>query len=320
MLLSKSTYRSVAVTLPCLLFFACSEGYFKNDYKDNSPTSGQLKVFYDEGLELHVKNQTATFESQYQKAFIYLRQSSEDAAVQALYNDSCEAIVISRMLNEKEKKAFASKEFYPKYTAVAKSGVAVICNIETPVNYLSLDQFREILSRSATVKDSTGKDLELKVLFDKNNSSVLHYVLDSILEQKKLSANCSILNSTLESINYVAKNKNTLAIIDFAWLSDVDDSISVANRGKIKFIALSKKEGGTYEYPSQSSFKLGTYPMTRNIYVYRKTGDFTLAKGFESYIAGPKGQLTFLKQGLLPTHQTERNIEVNIESQSDKSQ
>jgi hypothetical protein len=43
----------------------------------------------------------------------------------------------------------------------------------------------------------------------------------------------------------------------------------------------------------------------------RKTGEFTLAKGFESFVAGPKGQLTFLKQGLLPIRQAERNVTIN---------
>lgn len=279
-----------------------------------------LKVYYDEGLEPHVKNQVATFESQYDKVFIRLKQSSEDEAVQALYNDSCEAIVISRMLTEREKKAFASKSFFPKYTAVAKSGVAVITHAETPFSRMSVQQLKDALTGPAPLKDSLGNDLQLKVLFDKNNSSVLHFMLDSVLKQKRLSSNCSILNSTIESINYVAKNKNVIALIDFAWLSDADDSMAVANKHSIKFICLGNSDSDRCEFPNQSSFKLNTYPLTRTVYVYRKTGEFTLAKGFESFVAGPKGQLTFLKQGLLPTHQTERMIEINMEGQADKNQ
>jgi hypothetical protein len=45
----------------------------------------------------------------------------------------------------------------------------------------------------------------------------------------------------------------------------------------------------------------------------RKTGEFSLAKGYESFVAGPKGQLTFLKQGLLPHRQSERQIKINLE-------
>lgn len=302
-----------------LVFWSCSD-YFKNDYKDNSPTSGKLKVYYDEGLELHVKNQAATFEAQYSNAYLELFRAGENEAVQALYLDSCESIVISRLLTEKEKKAFESKRFFPKYTAVAKSGVALITNVETALSALTLRQVKELLSRPYTIKDSLGKESSLTVLFDRNNSAVVHYLMDSVLKDTKLSSNCNILKSSLESINYVAKNKNTLAFIDFAWLSDVDDSIYKANRKKLKFVAVSKTDTGSFELPSQSSFKLSAYPFTRTVYVIRKAGDFTLAKGFESFVAGPKGQVTFLKQGLLPTRQSERALQINIEGQTDKNQ
>jgi hypothetical protein len=52
------------------------------------------------------------------------------------------------------------------------------------------------------------------------------------------------------------------------------------------------------------------------VYVIKKTGEFSLAKGFETFVAGPKGQITFLKQGLLPTKQQERIVEVKMEPMS----
>lgn len=296
---------------------SCS-GPFKNDYRDNSPTSGQLKVYYDEGLAPHVKNQTLTFESQYPNADVELVSTSESEAVQALYNDSCEDIVISRLLNDQEKKAFASKDYSPRFSAVALSGVALITNSSTPVRQLSVDQVKQLLTQPFSVKDSLGNTINLNVLFDKKNSSVLHYATDSLLQGQKLSTSCSILGSTIESINYVAQHKNTIALIDFAWLSDVDDSIYKANKNHIKFVALGSGKNDHYYYPDQSNFKLGLYPFTRTVYVIRKTGDFTLAKGFESYVAGPKGQLTFLKQGLLPARQGERSIQIKMGGNTEK--
>jgi phosphate transport system substrate-binding protein len=197
---------------------------------------------------------------------------------------------------------------------VAKSGVALITNIQTQVSALSMADVITLPTKPFSFKDSSGNAINLNVIFDKNNSSVIHYLKDSILKGANFSKNCNILSSTLQSINFVAKNKNTIAFIDYAWLSDVDDSLFKANIDKIKFICVSALNDSVFAYPNQSSFKLNTYPFTRTVFVYRKTGDFTLAKGFESYIAGPKGQLTFLKQGLLPTRQSERKIEINTKS------
>lgn len=299
----------------CLVSLVLSYGcdnYFKNDYVDNSPTSGKLKVVYDEGLELHVKNQVYTFEALYTNAHIETFKVTENEAVQALYNDSCEAIVISRPLNEKETKAFASRNYTLNPTAVAKSGVALITNVNTPLNYLTYQQVVDLLNKEFIAKDSLNNEAKINVLFDKNNSSVMYYLKDSVLKGKGFSSNCSVLTSALESINFVANNKNTIAFIDFAWLSDVDDSIVKANLEKIKFLAVSKTSSNAYEFPSQSSFKLNTYPFTRTIYVIKKTGEFSLAKGFETFMAGPKGQTIFLKQGLLPVRQQERSIEVKL--------
>lgn len=303
---------SCVLCLVFLIFVYGCDNYFKNDYEDNSPTSGKLKVFYDDALELHVRNQVYTFEALYPNAFVEETPSTENEAVQALYNDSCQVIVISRQLNEKEKAAFTSRQYTLNPTAVAKSGVVLITNSATPVNQLAYAQIEELLSKEFIAKDSLNNESKINVLFDKNNSSVMYYLKDSILKGKAFSPNCSVLKSTLESINFVANNKNTIAFIDFAWLSDVDDSIVKANKGKIKFIAVSKVNSNQYELPSQSSFKLATYPFTRTVYVIKKTGEFSLAKGFETFVAGPKGQTTFLKQGLLPAKQQERSIEVKL--------
>lgn len=301
------------ITLFLLTFLYACDNYFKNDYSDNSPTSGKLKVWYDEGTALHVKNQVRTFESQYPNASVEVFSSSENEAIQALYSDKCEAIVISRALNTTEKKAFESKGYFPKFSAVAKSGVALITNINTPLNNISYENALSLLGKSGTITDSSGQNIDLQVLLDKNNSSVVHYLKDSLLKGKNFSSNCNILNCTLDAINYVAQNINTIAFIDFSWISDVDDSIYKANRDKVKFLRVNNPGSNQYEFPDQSSFKLRTYPFTRTIYVYRKTGDFTLAKGFESFVAGPKGQLTFLKQGLLPTRQNERSVHINTD-------
>ena len=305
-------YNGLFFFINAFFFFSCSN-YFKNDYNDNSPTSGKLKVYIDEGLKHHIKNQAYTFESIYPNANIYLYSSSENDAIQKLYNDSCELIVISRVLNKNEIKSFASKNYTIIPTPIAKSGIAIITSKKTPINKLSFEEAVRVLNGQNDLFDTLGSLISLSVVFDSPNSSVIHYLQDSALKNLKIGSNCTVLNSTLEGINYVANHKNSIAFIDFAWLSDSDDSIFKANESVLKILPLSKKNSRYYEKPNQSSFKLNTYPFTRTIYAIKKTGEFTLAKGFETFMAGPKGQLTFLKQGLLPNKQNERSIKIIIE-------
>lgn len=301
--------RSAAIVLLAVLLQGCSN-YFTNDYRDNSPTSGKLNVFYDEGLLLHAENQIYTFNALYDQADVKGYCRTESQAVQGLYKDSCEAIMMARLLNEEELKAFASKQYHPLYSHVASTGVALIVNAASPLYRLTVAEVQQLL-KTGDAPDTNGTLNHYQVVFDANNSSVLHYTTDSIL---KGSANnhWASMNTTRECIEFVATHSTAVGFIDFAWLSDSDDSLYKAHQATIRFLAIGRNKQ-LYDPPHQSSFKLGTYPFTRHVYVIRKTGEFTLAKGFESFVAGPKGQLTFLKQGLLPAHQGERAIEMKVE-------
>jgi phosphate transport system substrate-binding protein len=290
---------------------ACSD-YFKNDYTDNSPTSGKLNVYCDEGLKLHIQNQAQTFESQYNRADIHVIASSDAEAVQALYNDSCKAIVISRELTDNEKQSFKSKDLNPGFSIVAYSGIALITNTATNISKLTTQQLEQLLLQPFVCVDSINSNCKITVVFESDRSSVVHYLKNDVIKNKNFSENCSALKNTVEVINYIAKTPNAIGFIDFAWLSDRDDSLYKANKDKIKFVPIGKGDGAYFE-PNQSSFKTGEYPLTRKVYVYKQAPDFSLAKGFETFVAGPKGQMIFLKQGLLPYKQQERNIEVKLE-------
>lgn len=301
------------VIFQTLLFFSCSPKS-ENPVVQNTPTSGRLSIYFEEGLEKHVRNQAYTFEAIYYRTELCLYPANEDMAIQALFKDSCESIVVTRPLNEKEKKAFASKKYTVNSSLVAKTGVAIICHSNLALSALKYQEVLALLEQSPNVKDSLGNTILLSLLIDKSGSAVYHYLKDTLLKGEHLPSYFSSLNSGIEAINYVASHPSALGFVDFALLSDVDDSLSKAISDKIRVLAIgAKTHNGRYEKPNQSSFKLNTYPFTRNIYVMRKTGDFTLAKGFESFVAGPKGQTIFLKQGLLPNRQQERRISVNFE-------
>jgi phosphate transport system substrate-binding protein len=304
---------SFFITMPFLLFeVACTSGYFKNDYSDNSPTSGKLKVYCDEGFASHAKNQALTFEGQYPKASIEVVPSTELAAIKALYDDSCKAIFISRELSEAEKKSFASKTLNPRFSVVAYSGIAIITNTGTPVEKLTTAQVRDLITLPAISRDSVHQTSKLTAVFDNSQSSVTHYLKAKVAGGKEFSRNCSALNSTMELLHYVSKTPNVIGFIDFALLSDRDDPLFKEWIKKVKLIPLGAGNG-IYTEPNQSSFKTGAFPFTRKVYLYTQAPEFSLAKGFQSFVAGPKGQMTFLKQGLLPFKQQERNIEVKLE-------
>ncbi len=300
------------ITLIFAFAFTSCNQYFKNDYDDNSPTSGKLKVYYDEGLTSHIKEITNLFEANYPNAKIQLKACNDDEAIQALLNDSCKAIVISRPINAIEEKNFKLKKWLPDNSIVAINGLGVLVNNTFPVKHLSTNQIYKLLCEDNNLLDSSGKTITVNVVFDKNNSSILHYLKDSILKTKNFAKHCNTLNNSFEAIGYVSKNQLSIGFIDYASFSDVDDTLNKFYNNKVKFIAINKNNNDTAYLPNQSSFLLNQYPFIRKIYVYKVASEFSLAKGFQTFIAGPKGQHVFLKGGLMPTKQQERSITVKL--------
>jgi phosphate transport system substrate-binding protein len=295
----------------CLIIPSC-DGPFKNDYYDNSPTSGKLKVYFNEGLEPHITNQAYTFMALYHNAEVECKVACEGDIVTALLNDSCKAIVMNRLLGENEKKAFAQKQLSPKYSALAKTGVALIINSKSAIKKLTVEEVKQLLSSELNVKDSAGKMISLTAVLDSKCSSSSYYLRDSLLGGKAFGPKCFAVNHTKELLDKIAEGSDQIGFLDFAWLSDIDDSLYKAYEGKIKFLAVGRTDSIAFA-PNQSSFKTGDYPFTRTIYLLRRSDNFSLATGFEAFMAGPKGQVIFLKQGLLPARQQERAVQVKFE-------
>lgn len=300
----KTFYKLIILSL---LFTSCK---LDDDFtKEDSPTSGKLILYYDEGLTLHIENQIKTFQATYGYADIQLVSSDEKASIENLFKDSCKAIAISRALTEEELKKFHSKNILPQSSLVAKTGIAIVVNKNFSDSTISIPELVELLkgNDSSYVKGS-----HLSVVFSSVNSGCTRQLKDSLIPNNSFGKNCSASNNTIELIKSITTNSNVIGICDFAWLSDKDDDHVKEFMKSVKVLAVSKKEGQTAYMPDQSNLATMDYPLTRNMYIIRRSAEFSLGKGVETFIAGPNGQLMFLKQGLAPNRQEERVIEIDM--------
>jgi phosphate transport system substrate-binding protein len=289
------------------LFFSC--GMNDDITKKDSPTSGKTTLYFDEGLTLHIQNQMYTFKTIYKYADITLKSSNEKECVEALYNDSTKVIAISRQLTKKELKQFETKNIYPQTSIVASDAIAFIVNKNFNDSTISIPQLINLL----TGNDSNYvKGKHLSIVFDNANSGSTRQLKDSLLPSKAFGKNCKTVSTTAQLINTVSSNSTSIGVCDFAWLSDKDDNTTKQFLKTVKVLAVSKNDHQTAYMPDQSNIATKDYPLCRSICIIRRSAEFSLGKGIETFIAGPTGQLMFLKQGLPPNRQEERLIEVDL--------
>ena len=299
--MSKITSRVLCLVSYLLLLTSCNTSTKTSDMP-NTPTSGELKVFCEDGMFLHISNQAYTFERIYYNSKIEVHYVNEKQAIEGLYNDSCKVIVISRVLSADEVKKFNAKNIYPTQVCVAKSAIAFVVAANSIDSVTSIDKIKKIIS---------GEDTSYTMVFDNDNSGTTRFLKDSLLQGKPFGKNCFALKNTIELINYIRTTKNTIGVLDYAWLSDSDDSTSKAFLSSVKVLAASTVGSKIAYMPDQSNIKTGDYPLCRWVYATRRCADFTLGTGFSLFVAGQKGQIMFTKQGLIPFVQPNREVEVN---------
>lgn len=294
-------------SMAVVVFSSC--GMQDDMTKKDSPTSGQLNLYFDEGLTLHIKNQIYTFQSTYIHADVNLISSNEKACIEALFKDSCKAIAITRPLTEKEFQQFKSKNSIPHTSIVAGDAIALIVHKEFPDSTITMTELIALLTGNDSLY-ITGQ--HLNVIFDNQNSGSTRHLKDSLIPDLPFGKNCWAVNNTPELIATIAKNKYAIGVCDYAWLSDKDDNTTKAFLKQVNMLAVSRKNNSLFYMPDQSNIATKDYPLCRMVCIIRRSSEFSLGKGIETFMAGEKGQLMFLKQGLPPNRQEERVIEIDM--------
>lgn len=288
----------------CILLLTNCNTSVKTSDIPNTPTSGELTVFCEEGMFLHLRNQAYTFEQIYHNTKINVHYVNEKQAIEGLYNDSCKVIVISRILSKNEVKKFNSMNLYPTQICIAKSALAFVVPITCIDSIISTEKIKKIIS---------GENNTYNVAIDNDNSGVARFLKDSMLLGKAFGKNCFALKNTNALVDYITKSKNTIGVLDYAWLSDQDDSTTKVFLSKVKVLAVSSNGNKNAYMPDQSNIQTNDYPLCRYVYAIRRSAEFSLGTGFSLFVAGQKGQIMFLKQGLIPFVQPNRAVEVNTE-------
>lgn len=299
----------LSITLIVLTLFLFSCGLKDDISKKDSPTSGKTTLYFDEGLTLHIKNQIYTFKTTYKNADITLRSSNEKECIEALYNDSSKVIAISRELTKNELEKFKAINVYPQTSVVAGDAIAFIVNKDFADSTISIPELIELLKGN----DSTYlKGHHINIVFDNANSGSTRHLKDSLIPSQSFGKNCGGLKTTEELIKAISSNSKSIGVCDYSWLSDKDDNTTKEFLKTVKILAVSKKNNEVAYMPDQSNIATKNYPLCRSICIIRRSAEFSLGKGIETFIAGPSGQLMFLKQGLPPNRQEERLIEVEM--------
>lgn len=295
---------SVIIFFALVLLSGCGK-MNRNPYSD-TPTTGIIKIGVDETFKNIIDAELMVFGGIYKYAKITPIYATEEECFRMLLDDSVRLIITYRPLYEFEKESFRKREIIPRELKIATDAIAVIINPENTDTLLSMNVLKGILTGEIKQWNQVSQksiDGKIDLIFDNKKSSILQYVLDSVIQASALSKNSYALDSTVDVVNYVANNRNALGLIGVSLVSDSDDSTQMLFLKRINVVSLSRSDqpvpDNSYK-PYQAYIYQGVYPLTRDVYAVNAEPRNGLATGFTAFLASDRGQRIILKSGIIP--------------------
>jgi phosphate transport system substrate-binding protein len=290
-----------------LLFFgvlACKD----TGPKDSSPTMGDISIGCDIQLKEMMSQEEDIFELHYKHAKVNLIYRNELSLLKMLREDSVKTAITSRALNEMEINYFKSKKMVtPRFFPFAKGGLALICNKEVNDTGIVYEDFIKLCSGA----DPSNASFNTVVVEDVN-SGIASFLLEKI-KAERFTKNVYTLDDKASIFDYLEKNANAIAVVDWSEFSDSDNTIQQGRLKGTKVLGITRPKDSTqlgFVFPEQYLLQDDKYPLSRTYYFVSVSGKSDLGLGFASFVTGDIGQRILLKAGLLPLYQTERWIEI----------
>lgn len=312
---------TVGFTLVLGLLCSCNSKT-KKDERTDTYSSGAISFASDESFSPIIGEQIDIFESIYQQAKVTPIYTNELDAVNMLMNGKVWLAITTRDYSASEKKNLKDRRFLPRSIKLAYDGLALIVNKENKDTCITVNDIKRILTGQASKWSDIYPNSTLgnfDVVFDNSKSSAVHFCVDSLLNGKPInSPNIEAVKKSAEVIDYVSKHKNAIGIIGSNWLNDKRDTTNITFKKEITVMGVSKMQTATKVNswkPYQYYLYNGNYPLRRTIYALLNDTRTGLPSGFTQFMATYKGQLIFMKAGLLPANGnfTVRDVNVNVE-------
>jgi len=310
-----------------LVLTACGDQRSKS-----TSTRGLARIMCDESFQSVLEQEIAVFEYQYPEASIMPDYVNEHDALDSLFHNKVDLIIISHDLTKDQKMSLKKIGRGYRTKMIAVDAIAVIVNKQNDIDELSMDDLRDIFTGKVTrwgeVFPTKLKNDTIKVMFDGSGTGVVHYMKEKFLNGGNFGPNVYARGSSPEVFKAVEEYKNVIGFIGVSWItSDLKSAeIPIAQKyeelktqnevsvidftDRIKVMPVRGDDQVQGVKPYQAHINSGDYPLVRTIWAIDASYNGMLDHGFFTFLTGVIGQKIILQTGILPAAEPVRYVEV----------
>ncbi len=220
--------------------------------------------------------------------------------IAALINGTVDIANASREMKENEIEDARKNGIEPVQHVVAIDALAIVINLENPVERLTIPQLSDMYTgRITNWKDVGGNDAPIILVSRETNSGTHVYFLEEVVrkgetDNKDIFAPQTLLMpSSVGITSEVQRNPNAIGY----------DGLGYVDPAHEKLIALAREETGPYVLPSVETGADGSYPISRGLYMYTDGQPAENVADYLAWILGEAGQQIVADLGFVPITQ-----------------
>ncbi len=220
--------------------------------------------------------------------------------IAALLNGTVSIANASRAIKPEEIDTAKKNGIEPVEFVVARDAIAVIVHPNNPVNQLTLQQISDIYSGNIkNWSEVGGEDRPIVRLSRETNSGTHVYFLETVLrlgskDNKTLFSMDTLLLPSSEGITAeVRDNPNAIGYDGLGYIVP-----------EVKMLAVAKEAASGYIIPSAETVNDGTYPISRDLYMYTNGQPLDEIKVYLDWIISPVAQEIVTNLGFVSVKNT----------------
>jgi len=270
------------------LWAGCAPDRSHRDGREDTLTSGVLTIAADPDVVPLVEATARAFEASYPSASIRVRARSSRDAMADVFANRADLAVIGREIESVERQAATEARIDMEAFRWARDGVAVITHPGNPVNQLSYDDLREILTGgNVSWGEFGGPDRRVVPVIQPPTRSLTQYVASQLVGREDIVTAAVLADDDSAVTAYVARVPDALGFISQSSL-----------RSGVKVLAVSRAAGLPYVELDPETVYRREYPLTRSYNLVARVSGVMLGQGFVTFALSGPGQ-RFVRDGHL---------------------
>lgn len=262
------------------LWAGCAPDPMYREGREDSLTSGILTIAAEPDMVPVIRATAQAFEQSYPGASIrVLARSSRDAMADVFANRA-DLAVIGREIEPVERQAATEARIEMEAYRWARDGIAVIAHPSNPVNQLSYDDLREVLTGGeVSWQEFGGPDRRVVPVIEAPSRSLTQYVASQLVGREDIVTAAVLADDDSAVTAHVARMPDALGFVSQSSL-----------RPDVKVLAVSRAAGLPYVELDAETVYRRDYPLTRSYNLVTRIPGVKLGQGFLTFALSEPGQ------------------------------